>query len=558
VKALSIAMMSLGLIGFACAIASAAIVHSAWTVFFWVAGLIAVGFAWTPEPPLRLSVACYLRQNWRSLLIVAFASLLLNTFNSAQYPYNIHGDEGELRDLALSTDYAKRLFLPSSWWGIPTFSLLCLRVGLLFESGLVGIRLSAALWGLATNLAFFLVLRLRFQEESCLLSTLIYMTTPCVLHSYRIGADFVPPAFLTLIFVWCCLAFLRRDSVYLALLIGVCLGLSFNFYLSARMIPVVWLVVASLSLVFLPARRTLLWHWTVSGVMMVLTAGPLLVHYVKVPADAFPRREYLNDFITWWQDGILTVAFQVARQCVRLIGAAFLLPDTAPGAFFFYCSGFLWPVLSWCFIGSLILLIIKPRFSPAWFVLMAAVCGLVSLSGYGAVIHYHRLYPALVLMGVLSIDFVDLVLRSERRAGYALSFLAIIANLCFYTIKDGPNEENMGSSVSRHARVLAAELAVRPAAVHMFNLPGLDLRHGAFRLLAPDLRGKDYDYYYSGDIPSLFTKSEEHIVILEENFQERIDDLVVSLSKHFDVRLRPIYDFGQGRVDFFIIRLSPH
>jgi len=227
--------------------------------------------------------------------IVLLASVL-RIWNLSAYPDNIYPDEIMTGTVALGayggSTAAPSLF--STLWGQIDLPSLWFRVVWAFlqmgGDNLIMLRMPAALFGAATTVPFYLLVRGVWGRAAAIASTAILAFSASNIHYSRLALNnIVTTFFWTLCFLFL-LRGLRSGKPINWAVAGLAAGLSEHFYYGTRLLPFV-LAVFFAYLVVIHWRRAsrYLWRFALLALGYVVGFGPLLVHFIRNPNLYFGR-----------------------------------------------------------------------------------------------------------------------------------------------------------------------------------------------------------------------------------------------------------------------------
>ena len=219
-----------------------------------------------------------------ALMILA---LVLRVWNLGSYPNNIYPDEimtGTVASQAYINGTNPPIFstvwsgidLPALWfWIVAAF----LRFG---GTSLAIVRLPAALFGAATVVPFYLLVRMTWGRAAAIASTAILAFSAADVHYSRLGLNnIVTPFFWTLCFFHV-LRGLRTKRPFNWALAGLAAGLSEHFYYGTRLLPFILLAFFAYLLVVHWRRATRYLTGYALATLGYLTGfGPLLSHFIR-------------------------------------------------------------------------------------------------------------------------------------------------------------------------------------------------------------------------------------------------------------------------------------
>jgi len=225
-----------------------------------------------------------------TLAIVLLAAVLLRTVAIESYPIALHNDEMSCLLEARGFLGADTALFNIGWFNCPNlgFFLISLPMRVLGPT-LFALRLNAAILGLLSLIAAYLVVRRLFGVRPAML--LLVMTTPFHwhLHFSRTGFTYMQAASLTAVAVLLFVVAVDRRSTVLFGCAGVVTGIACQTYYAAWLIP---FILAAWAIARLPDRqqgKLAVRGFLVSMVFLVITTAPLLAYYAERPHGATAR-----------------------------------------------------------------------------------------------------------------------------------------------------------------------------------------------------------------------------------------------------------------------------
>jgi 4-amino-4-deoxy-L-arabinose transferase-like glycosyltransferase len=363
---------------------------------------------------------------WGALLLIA-VGVAMRIWSLGARPYGLCPDEAfNGLDAVSVLQGVHPLYFPANNGREPLFIYLMAATIQIFGRNPLGLRAAAALCGLLTLLAAYVLGSAWGNRRVGLLSAALLSGTLWHLHLSRVGFRVVMlPLFLILALGLGALA-LRSRSRNLLIGAGVVYGLSFYTYLAARFTPLALLVMAAYGLVW--HREILRNRWR-DGVWILaaalVTAMPLAIYAVLHPDIAFQRS---SDVAIWHASGPGGQPQPgLGENIVRVLGMFTWQGDVnwrhnVPHRPVFD------PLLSLVFLASVGMAVQGWRRRPAWalcLIWLAVMTLPTVLSGEAP--HFLRavgVLPALVLLPALTLDAglrwaTRGTVRSDRDAGSA-------------------------------------------------------------------------------------------------------------------------------------------
>lgn len=257
------------------------------------------GVVWhTPTPSWKWSRVFLkdwiLRNRWEFfavILLTAFAAFL-RTYRLEEIPAGFHGDEAW-------TGIEGLRILREGWIGPYTSSALGQASGpfyltalliWLFDASKFTVRLSMALFGIATVPATYLLMRLGFGRWIALFSTTALTVSYWHLHYSRLGFGLISLAFAATLSAASLLWAMRQRSRGSWLAAGACLGLApYTYFAFPSLLATVAVVLAAYLWLERGSLRskTILLTWYAVGALIV--ASPVLGLAIESPEIYFGR-----------------------------------------------------------------------------------------------------------------------------------------------------------------------------------------------------------------------------------------------------------------------------
>lgn len=224
---------------------------------------------------------------WLALTALLVLAAGLRLYQLGTLPAGLHFDEAANGMLALDVLAGKWPVYFSAYNGREAAYpyLVALAIKLLGQT-ILAVRLPAALAGALLVLAIFLVGRRMLGTGGALLAAGAAAGAPWLLHLNRIGfRSNLLPLTLTL-WAWLLLRALETNRRRDWLAAGVVLGLTAHTYLASRFVPIlVALFLGYLAVWHRPLLRRALPGVSLMLVVAALIALPLVIHFLRVPAD---------------------------------------------------------------------------------------------------------------------------------------------------------------------------------------------------------------------------------------------------------------------------------
>jgi 4-amino-4-deoxy-L-arabinose transferase-like glycosyltransferase len=352
------------------------------------------------------------------LLVIVAVGVAMRLYGLGKLPYGLFHDEAwEGLDALRVLAGAHPLYFPENSGREPIFIYLMALTLRIFGRNPLGIRAAAAVCGLLTLPATYLLGRAWGSPRVGLLGMAILAVTLWHVQLSRVGLRAVAlPLFIALGLGCSALAF-RSRSLRLATAAGVALGLCLYTYTAARFTPLALLGMALYGLIW--HREWLRSRWAIAAAIAggaFLTVLPLAVYLSQHPDAAFNRS---GDVAIWNNMGLHrgSLAGALARSMLRTLGM------------FTWRGDAIWrhnvphrpvfdPLLSAAFLGGVVVALVRWRSRPAWAlcIIWIGVMALPTMLSEDAP-HFLRaagVLPVAVLLPALALDAV-LRWITERR-----------------------------------------------------------------------------------------------------------------------------------------------
>jgi len=172
------------------------------------------------------------------LLVIGFA---IRVYGIDDYPIQLHNDE-------MNTGLSARKFLhnpmpqvfATGWWGQPGLGFYLTSLFMrMFGDSLFGLRMSSACYGMVFLLGLYIAARILFCARVAIIALILTTALPAHIHFSRAGFQQMQSLTFSL---WALVLFLlalrNRRWLYFTLS-GVLLGISFQTYTVAFLVPIV-------------------------------------------------------------------------------------------------------------------------------------------------------------------------------------------------------------------------------------------------------------------------------------------------------------------------------
>lgn len=260
--------------------------------WWWVAAMVAPvlvlllerGLAWRRDPNVRPVVRVGEVAAGSTLFVFALIPRVIDI--TASPPFLL-GDEAQCGLYGRLFDAGHTPLLSISWYGLPMFSYAVSGVGLwVFGDDFAGFRLINAVIGAGGVLLIYLLGREWFGRPAAIIATLLSCVWFLPLELSRDGIHYIQGPVCITLTLWLCTLWLKRGGLLPALLTGMAFALDLQVYWSARVAPLLaLLLIASYILRDRSLLRSRLpeFGWVIGG---GLAAGlPVLALFQAVPGS---------------------------------------------------------------------------------------------------------------------------------------------------------------------------------------------------------------------------------------------------------------------------------
>ncbi|MYC96743.1 MAG: hypothetical protein F4X14_17385 [Caldilineaceae bacterium SB0661_bin_32] len=257
------------------------------------------GVVWhTPHPSWKWSRVFLrdwiLRNRWELIAVILLTAIaaFLRTYRLEEIPAGFHGDEAwtGIEGLRILREGWIGPYAPSALGQASgPFYLTALLIWL-FDASKFTVRLSMALFGIATVPATYLLMRLGFGRWIALFSTTALTVSYWHLHFSRLGFGLISLAFVATVTAASLLWAMRQRSRGSWLAAGACLGLApYTYFAFPSLLATVAVVVAAYLWLEKGSLRskTILVTWF--GVGALIVASPVLSLAIESPEIYFSR-----------------------------------------------------------------------------------------------------------------------------------------------------------------------------------------------------------------------------------------------------------------------------
>jgi 4-amino-4-deoxy-L-arabinose transferase-like glycosyltransferase len=452
--------------------------------------------------------------SWREaagLAAVTLVAFALRAHALASVPVVVHGDEGEMGDLALRIlDGSLRPppFAISPFWGFPFLWHICQAASMaVFGLGVEGLRMPGVLSGTASVVLVYFLGRAAWGRVAGFAAAWLMAVSALHDHFSRLAMPFMESEVFALAVVLCFVLASRPgepNRARLAILAGLLVGVSLYFYYASRMLPVLAVLLAVPLLV---SKRIGAKHAALGVAAFAISFAPLFATYARTP-ESFSSRLTTVSAIS--PEGVKRVlgpgarlprdAVKLARHQLAALGRFFFLGGKDAGDFSIAEMPAFDAVTSGAALVGLALLLRRPFRYGAFAVLvwlsLAAVLGGVVTRDAPSAQRLVILFPCLFLAGGVFASAVWRALPVHTRLGRAglvaaaaaLALFALDRNVRAYFVDAPP------LTIGREAMAAAWALeGHRDDLVYLLGQPVFSTNHGAVKFLAGETPIRDMD-----------------------------------------------------------------
>jgi hypothetical protein len=227
---------------------------------------------------------------------IVLLALVLRVWNLSAYPDNIYPDEimtGTVASGAYGSNTPAPSLFSTVWSGIDLPALWFRIIWWFLQVGgdtLTMLRMPAALFGAATTVPFYLLVRGVWGRVAAISGTAILAFSASNVHYSRLALNnIVTPFFWTVCFLFL-LRGLRSGKPVDWAVAGLAAGLSEHFYYGTRLLPFILIAFfAYLLLVHWRHARRYVGHFALLALGYLAGFGPLLVYFIRNPNLYFGR-----------------------------------------------------------------------------------------------------------------------------------------------------------------------------------------------------------------------------------------------------------------------------
>jgi hypothetical protein len=377
------------------------------------------------------------------VVVLAFG---LRLWDLTQYPFAIHGDEIITGTIAIQ-DFGgpqQISLFSTTWYGIDLPTLWFKGILLSLQAGnytLAALRLPAALFGAATVLPVYALIRGTWGRAAAIAGSVVLAVSASDIHYSRVTLNnIVTPFFWTVCFFFVVRGLRTRRPLDWALA-GMAGGLSEYFYYGTRLLPILLLVfMAYLLVVHWRQGWRFLGHFSFTAVGYVVAFGPLLFYFLHNP-DLYIGRG--AGVITWnhipgsWDDLVL-----MWNTLWPLIQQNLLTFSTLPANDSVYFAPLLMPLEAALLALGAAVLVWRWR-HPAAFLMLLAGAGVLFVGGTlvpgpGFIAHWTPAFPAFYVAIAVPVGAWTTsgwkVLRGRWRAAIPATVLAVLALVAYLNV----------------------------------------------------------------------------------------------------------------------------
>jgi 4-amino-4-deoxy-L-arabinose transferase-like glycosyltransferase len=256
-----------------------------------------VGSSAQPAPATEEAAEAH----WPAWEIALFAgivllALALRVWNLSAYPDNIYPDEimtGTVASEAYGSASAAPPLFSTLWSGIDLPALWFRIVWAFMQLGgstLSMLRMPAALFGAATTVPFYLLVRGVWGRVAAIGGTAIMAFSVSDVHYSRLALNNIVTSFFWAVCFLFLLRGLRSGRPVDWVAAGLAAGLSEHFYYGTRLLPFILVAFfAYLLIVHRRRARSYLGHFALLALGYAAGFGPLLVYFIRNPNLYFGR-----------------------------------------------------------------------------------------------------------------------------------------------------------------------------------------------------------------------------------------------------------------------------
>lgn len=249
--------------------------HQHIATVLWSIALLLLLFSWYDK-----------RQTWQKfssflpLLGILILAFVLRSYQLTTLPSFVHGDEAwigiEAKKIVLSNFHVDMFRL--GWYEYPQLTFLLAAIPMkLFGISLFSLRFSSVLLGILSLALCYVIVQTFRNKKEAVVATLLMTCSHLHIHFSRIGTHYMQG----LVFIEVSLLFfllaIKQKRAFLILLAGVCTGLGFHVYLSARITGMI-IVVTLFAYGIFCNKKLISWkQFWVFGMGILFGIGPYIL-----------------------------------------------------------------------------------------------------------------------------------------------------------------------------------------------------------------------------------------------------------------------------------------
>lgn len=220
---------------------------------------------------------------------IVFVALAIRVWGLRRYPQNVYPDEIMTGTIATQSFWAEKpVSVFSTVWGdveLPALWFLIISVFLKIGGNLLEVlRLPAALFGAATVVPCYLLMRETWGRSTAIVGAAILAFSSSNVHYSRLGLNNITTQFFWVTCFLFLLRGLRNKRLLDWALAGLFAGISEHFYYGTRLLPfILGGFVTYLLLVHYRQARQYLAHFILMGFAYLVGMGPLLAYFLTHP-----------------------------------------------------------------------------------------------------------------------------------------------------------------------------------------------------------------------------------------------------------------------------------
>lgn len=447
-----------------------------------------------------------------TILAITLVGFFLRQVYLAEIPHNLSSDEGEM---GLSARNILHGNLPdpfaTGWLSHPNlwFFFQALSLGL-FGDDVAGLRMLSVLFGTATIPALYLFARPLFGRAVTLLGVVLLASNHFHIHYSRNALNNIADPLLGVLGFAALWRGMQSRKVLPFALAGVALGVAQHFYMGARLLPLLLLLLLCHEVMIHPMRFVRArWHWGLVAIGFLLSIGPLLSFFITNPGDFNARLELIGVYQSDWLHSQIEVHGVTVQEVWRDqimggFGAYVFMPDRSaqydPGI------ALIDPYMSILFVLGIALLILRWRRGEsvlllAWLV-GAATLGGVLLAHPPLSPRYVTTAPVFCLVAALALvelgNLVPRMLPVPRWLGHGVAVVIVVMlavwNVNFYFNSYTPRNifgwinAEVGTELGHY---LAHQPDSEDVFVYFFGPPRMSHNFGTTKFLSRSMDGED-------------------------------------------------------------------